>query len=109
MYDKYKKLQEALQKVIIRAKEDGVVIDISGEQKVKNITIEDETLLDIASKQRLENAIKAAFEKGQAKAQEVAMEKTKEILGFDPNDMMGMLWGMGGWGWAGGFKIPGLS
>jgi hypothetical protein len=37
------------------------------------------------------------------------MEKTKEILGFDPNDMMGMLWGMGWWGWGGGFKIPGLS
>lgn len=91
MYDKYKKLQEALQKIIIRAKEDGIVIDISGEQKVKNVTIEDETLLDIASKQRLENAIKIAFEKGQSKAQEVAMEKTKEILGFDPNDMMGML------------------
>jgi DNA-binding protein YbaB len=91
MYDKYKKLQEALQKVIIRAKEDGVIIDISGEQKVKNVTIEDETLLDVSNKQRLENAIKAAFEKGQAKAQEVAMEKTKEILGFDPNDMMGML------------------
>jgi DNA-binding protein YbaB len=93
MYDKYKKLQEALQKVIIRAKEDGVVVDISGEQKIKSVSIEDETLLSPSSKTRLEAAIKAAFEKGQAKAQEVAMEKTKEILGFDPNDMMSMLGG----------------
>lgn len=104
MYDKYKKLQDALAKVIIRAKEDGIVIDVSGEQKVVSVTIEDDTLLDVASKSRIEKAIKIAFEKGQKKAQEVAMEKTKEILGFDPNDMMGMLWG-----WAGGMKIPGLS
>jgi hypothetical protein len=24
------------------------------------------------------------------------MEKTKEILGFDPNDLAGMMWGLGG-------------
>ena len=95
LYDKYKKLQDALKKLIIRAKEWWVVIDITGEQKVKTVTIEDESLLDLNRKTELEGAIKACFEKGQAKAQEVAMQKTKEILGFDPNDLAWMMWGWG--------------
>jgi DNA-binding protein YbaB len=106
MYDKYKALQDALKKIIIRAKEDGVIIDISAEQKVKAVTIDDETLLSPEQKDRIERAIKIAFEKGQNKAQEIAMEKTKEILGFDPNDLAGMMWGM--W-WAGGGGMPSLK
>ena len=102
MYDKYKKLQEALKKLIIRAKEDGLIIDITGEQKIKSVAIEDETLLNPDNKERMENAIKNAFEKWQSKAQEVAMQKTKEILGFDPNDLAWMMW------WWGMPKIPGL-
>lgn len=105
MYDKYKKLQDALKKLIIRAKESGVVIDITGEQKVKTVTIEDEELLAVDRKEDLEHAIKACFEKWQAKAQEIAMQKTKEILGFDPNDLAGMMWGM----WGGMPKIPWLG
>lgn len=105
MYDKYKELQDALQKIIIRAKEDGVIIDINGEQKVKNVTIEDTALLAIEQKERLERAIKSAFEKWQTKAQEVAMQKTKDILGFDPNDLAGMMWGM----WWGAWWMPGLT
>jgi hypothetical protein len=31
--------------------------------------------------------MKIAFEKGQTKAQEIAQEKTKEILGFDPSQL----------------------
>ena len=91
MYDKYKKLQESLKKLIIRAKESGVVIDVTGEQKIKSVTIEDTELLSVERKEELEKAIKACFEKGQAKAQEVAMQKTKEILGFDPNDIANMM------------------
>lgn len=101
MYDKYKKLQDALKKIIIRAKENGVVIDITGEQKIKHVTIEDTDLLSLERKEDLEHAIKTAFEKGQTKAQEVAMEKTKEILWFDPNDLAGMMW-WGGWDASGG-------
>lgn len=97
MYDKYKKLQDALKKIIIRAKENGIVIDMSAEQKVMKIDIEDVDLLQPSRKEAIETALKVAFEKAQAKAQEVAMEKTKEILGFDPNDLAGMLGGMG-WG-----------
>jgi len=56
MYDKYKTLQKALQKLIIRAKEgsfmDGgeeqpqIVVDISGEMKIQDIKINDNSLLN---------------------------------------------------------------
>lgn len=54
MYDKYKKLQDALKKLIIRAKENGVTVDMTGEQKLKSITIEDTELLSVANKETLE-------------------------------------------------------
>ena len=108
MYDKYKKLQEALKGVIIRAKDNTdnptVIVEISGEMKIKKVEIADETVLAPEHKTRLEQAIQIAFEKGQAKAQEIASEKTKEILGFDPSQMAGMLGGSGGMP-----NIPGLS
>ncbi|MBS8122092.1 YbaB/EbfC family nucleoid-associated protein [Candidatus Vampirococcus lugosii] len=106
MYHKYKKLQEVMKNTIIRARESGVLIDITAEMKVKDVKIEDETLLDPSRKEDIENAIKAAIEKGQTKAQEVAMQKTKEILGFDPNDLANM---MGGGGAGGSMpSIPGM-
>jgi DNA-binding protein YbaB len=93
MYKKYQELQNKLAKTLIRAKESGVIIDITADIKVKDVKIEDESLLSVDRKEDLENAIKNAFTKGQQKAQEVAMEKTKEILGFDPNQLAGMMGG----------------
>ena len=117
MYDKYKKLQDALKNIIIRAKdiplfktqtweaEFGVLIDISGETKVKEIQIHDPAnILSADVKKHLEKCMKVAFEKGHAKAQEIAQEKTKEILGFDPSQLGSMM------GWAGGMpNIPWLT
>lgn len=105
MYDKYKKLQDALKNIIIRAKEIpeyngselGILIDITGETKVKDVQIHDPAhVLSDDVKKHLEKAIKVAFDKWQTKAQEIAQEKTKEILGFDPSQMAGMMswWGM---------------
>ena len=95
MYDKYKKLQEALKAIIIRAKDNTenpkVIVEITGEMKIKKVEIVDETMLSPHHKTQLEHAIQIAFEKGQAKAQEVATEKTKEILGFDPSQMANMM------------------
>ena len=102
MYKKYQDLQKKLANTLIRAKQDGVIIDITADMKVKKVTIEDESLLSVDNKEKLEEAIKQAFVKGQQKATEVAMEKTKEILGFDPNQLAGMLGGG-----QGGF--PGLN
>jgi len=92
MYDRYKKLQDKLKGLIIRAKqghyrddngdnvEGAVIIDITGEMKLRDITINDLTLLSPTSKSQLEDTIKDCFHKAQAKAQEVVAEKTKEIL-----------------------------
>lgn len=104
MYDNYKKLQKALQKLVIRAKqwdyqlgwemvEWAVVVDITWEMKLRDLSINDESLLNSAKKWELEDLIKSAFDKAQSKAQDVVAAKTKEILGFDPNDMANMMWG----------------
>ena len=111
MYDKYKALQKALKNLVIRAKEWkymvwdeeqewAIVVDITGEMKLRDLTINDERLLDPSKKSELEDMIVVTFQKAQTKAQEVVAEKIKEILGFDPNDMASMM--SGGW-------IPWLS
>ena len=112
LYDKYKTLQDKLKNLLIRAKEgkftdvdgtereDAIVVDMTGEMKVSALVINDTSLLSADKKQVLETLIVKTFVKAQSKAQEVAWEKTKEILGFDPSDMAGMM--------AGG-KIPGMS
>lgn len=109
MYDKYKQLEKTLKSLIIRAKEgkylengeekDSLVIDISGEMKIKDIKIHDLSLLDPTKPQQLEELLMKAIQKAQNKAQEVVAEKTKEILGVDTNDLAGMLGG----------GLPGLS
>ena len=112
LYDKYKTLQDKLKNLLIRAKEgkfvdadgldreDAVVVDISGEMKIQSISINDMALLSPDNKEQLEWLLVKTVMKAQNKAQEVAAEKTKEILGFDPSDMAGMM---------SGGKIPGMS
>lgn len=99
MYDKYKKLQKALKWTVIRSREWWVLVDITAEMKVKDVKIEDETLLAVDKKEDIELAIKNAIEKAQTKAQEVSATKTKEVLWIDPNDLAWMMWWLGGWGW----------
>ena len=116
MYDKYKTLQDALKKLVIRAsagdfiytvngeeKTWSVIVEITGEMKLNTVEIKDESIMTPSRKAELEWYLKTAFEKAQAKAQEVSMTKTKEILGFDPQDLLG---GMAGWAMP---KIPWLS
>lgn len=112
LYDKYKTLQDKLKNLLIRAKEwkfvdtdgtereDAIVVDMTGEMKISALVINDTSLLTLEKKQVLESLIVKTFVKAQSKAQEVAGEKTKEVLWFDPSDMAGMM--------AGG-KIPGMS
>lgn len=104
LYDKYKKLQETLKWLIIRSRTDGILVDMTAEMDIQDVKVEDDTLMDITQKERLEKAFMAAYAKAKTKAQSIAMEKTKEILWFDPNDLMGMMWGGGGMP-----KIPGLN
>lgn len=108
MITKYKQLDKKLKNLVIRAKEgkymvdweenDQVVIDISWEMKLKDLHINDESLLDPNKKSDLEKLLIAAMQKAQNKAQEVVAEQTKEILWVDTNDLAGMLW-WGGLSW----------
>ncbi|EKD24875.1 MAG: hypothetical protein ACD_80C00145G0009 [uncultured bacterium (gcode 4)] len=106
MYDKYKTLQKALKNLVIRGKEgkftwsdgteqDSIVVDISGEMKLRELHINDDALLDPSKRSQLENLLTACFQKAQTKAQEIVWEKTKEILWVDPSDMASMLGGGG--------------
>lgn len=115
MYDKYRELQKVLKWLIIRWKEWdyqdeswqtvswAIVVDITWEMKLREIHINDTSLLSLEKKSKLEWLIKDCFVKAQNKAQEVVAEKTKEVLWFDPSDLANMMWG-------GGMpNIPGLS
>ena len=107
MYDKYKELQKALKNLVIRAKEgeytdengdkmSSVVIDMTWEMKVRDFKINNVELLDPTKKEELEELVVKAFQKAQNKAQEVAAEKTKEVLWFDPSNLAALMWG-GNW------------
>jgi len=110
MFSKYKALQKSLQNLIIRAKEwkyidenweeqtGAIIIDMTWEMKIKDISIKDTTLLDPKKKSDLENLLIATMQKAQTKAQEVVSEKTKDILWVDPNNLWA-LWDMLWWLW----------
>ena len=110
-YDKYKTLKKNLDNLVIRAKEWkyidedwnevqwAIVVDLDWEMKLRNFMINDTTLLNPSKKSELEKLVIATFQKAQAKAQEVAAEKTKDLLWVDPNNLWAlwdMLWGVGG-------------
>lgn len=106
MYDKYKKLQDSLKNLVIRAgKDTWVIVEMSADMKIKDIIIEDDNLMQVSMKSSLETKLKDAFMKAQNKAQEIAAEKTKDILWFHPSDISKMMGGGAG----GGLNIPGLS
>jgi DNA-binding protein YbaB len=48
--------------------------------KLRELHINDDSLLDPSKKSHLENLITRCFQKAQDKAQEIVGEKTKEIL-----------------------------
>ena len=76
-----------------------IVIDLDWEMKLRNFVINDTTLLNPSKKSELEKLVIATFQKAQTKAQEVAAEKTKDLLWVDPNNLWAlwdMLWWLGG-------------
>lgn len=82
MVAKMKKLQKELANQIIEvdAGDGAVVVEINGEQKIKNVTIDPERvdLDDIAELEKwVEHAVKEAI----AKSQQVAAEKMQPMMG----------------------------
>lgn len=82
MLNKLRKAQSDLKKEIIEveAGEGAVVVQITGELKVKKITIDPEQV-DLEDIEELEHRLEIAIRDGLAKAQEVAAEKMKPLMG----------------------------
>lgn len=82
MLNKLRKAQSDLKKEIIEveAGEGAVVVQITGELKIKNVSIDPERV-DLDDIAELERWIEIAVRDGMAKAQEVAAEKMKPLMG----------------------------
>ncbi len=82
MLNKLRKAQSDLKKEIIEVESgDGaVVVQITGELKIKKVTIDPEQV-DLDDISELEHWIEIAVRDGLAKAQEVAAEKMKPLMG----------------------------
>jgi DNA-binding YbaB/EbfC family protein len=82
MLNKLRKAQSDLKKEIIEveAGDGAVVVQITGELKVKKVSIDAERV-DLDDIAELEHWIEIAVRDGMAKAQEVAAEKMKPLMG----------------------------
>lgn len=82
MLNQLRKAQKDLAKEIIEveAGDGAVVVQITGEMKIKSVKI-DPAQVDVNDIAELEHWIEIAFRDGLAKAQEVASEKMKPLMG----------------------------
>ncbi|NTW61338.1 YbaB/EbfC family nucleoid-associated protein [Candidatus Saccharibacteria bacterium] len=82
MINQLRKAQNELKKEIIEveAGDGAVVVQITGELKIKKINI-DPSMVDLDDIEQLEHWIEIAMRDGLAKAQEVAAEKMKPLMG----------------------------
>ena len=82
MINKLRKAQSELKKEIIEveAGDGAVVIQVTGELKIKKININPDQV-DLGDIEQLEHWLEIAIRDGLAKAQEVAAEKMKPLMG----------------------------
>ena len=82
MLNKLRKAQNDLKKetIEVEAGEGAVVVQITGELKVKKVSIDPERV-DLDDIAELEHWVEIAVRDGMAKAQEVAAEKMKPLMG----------------------------
>ena len=84
-----KKIKKDLGNLHIEAEVNGVVVVINGEQKIIEVRISDERWA-LNNRESLQNDLKEAFNKASQKAQEVAAERMKEVMGSLGMNMPGM-------------------
>ncbi len=82
------KIQEELSNTHIESEYEGVVVTIDGQLKIVKVDIEDTSLL--SNQAKLENAVKEAVNKGMKKAQEIAAERMRGVMGKMGLDIPGM-------------------
>lgn len=82
MLNQLRKAQKQLAKQIIEveAGEGAVVVQVTGELKIKSVKIDPE-MIDLDNIEQLEHWIQIAVRDGLAKAQEVAAETMKPLMG----------------------------
>ena len=82
MLNDLRKAQQSLAKEIVEveAGDGAVVVQITGELKVKSVKI-DPSYVDLDDIHELEHWIEIAVRDGMAKAQEIAAEKMKPLMG----------------------------
>lgn len=82
MMNKLRKAQSELKKEIIEveAGDGAVIVQVTGELKIKSITI-DPKQVDLDDISELEHWLEIAIRDGLTKAQEVAAEKMKPLMG----------------------------
>jgi DNA-binding YbaB/EbfC family protein len=82
MMNDLRKAQSELKKEIVEveAGDGAVVVQINGELKIKKVKIDPE-MIDIKDIEELEHWIEIAVRDGLAKAQEIAAEKMKPLMG----------------------------
>lgn len=73
------KIQEELSNTHIEAEVDGLVVTIDGQLKVVSTVIEDASI--IGDKEKIEKAVTEAVNKGMKKAQEIAAERMRGVMG----------------------------
>ena len=82
------KIQEELSNTHIEAEVDGVVVTIDGQLKVVTTVIENADILK--DKAKLEKAISDAINKGMKKAQEIAADRMRGVMGQMGLNLPGM-------------------
>lgn len=83
MLMKVKKMQKELQKQVITvsAGDDAVIVEITGEQKIKRIHIDPERV-DIDDMRQTEKYVEEAVKNAIAESQKVAAEKMQPMMGM---------------------------
>lgn len=82
MLNDLRKAQKELAKEIVEveAGDGAVIVQVNGELKVKSVKI-DPAMVDLDNIEELEHWIEIAIRDGMAKAQEIAAEKMKPLMG----------------------------
>ncbi len=80
MLNDLRKAQKDLKKQIVEAGDGAVVVRVTGELKIESIKIDPE-MVDLENIEELEHWVKIAVRDGLAKAQEIAAETMKPLMG----------------------------
>ncbi len=80
MQKQAKEMKEKLAKIHIEAEEDGVIVTLAADQTLISIEYPDH-LMSADKKKDLAEKTKKAFNKANKKAQEIAAEKMKPLMG----------------------------